>query len=230
MHPQRGVSLLVLQGGAPVHINGRPVGEFSFLRPGDCVALGSLRMELVEEGSAALPDWAAGEPPVIDSQSATAASRVVLRGVSGKYFGRSIGLLASPVVGSGPDADLRLDDAALPARHARVELWPNAVVLRELAAGDGARVNGMTIRNGELRHGDQLVFDQHRFVLEAPGLPAPSPVRRSITGVHGAVPESPESDRSDDDTSRTQAEHGHTIWWLVGAAALIAIIFASLIY
>lgn len=232
LHPQRGLSLTMLQDGATVHVNGRPVSEFSFLRAGDCIALGSLRMEIIGDVVDALPVWASGEAPKIEGQASSAASRVVLRGISGKYFGRSIGLLASPVVGSGPDADLRLDDAALAARQARLELWPDAVVLRELAPGDGARINGLSVHNGELRHGDQVVFDQHRFVLEAPGLPAQHPARRPITGVHEAVPDAANQAPTgvDAEGPARSSRIGHTAWWLVGAAALIAAIFARLVY
>ena len=130
VHPQRGLSLSVLEPGAGVHVNGRPVGEFAFLRPGDCIALGSLRLELASSRPAIRPQRSGGEPPAMDTQNAGAASRVVLRGVSGKHFGRSIGLATWPVVGSGPAADLCLDDAALAATQARFELWPAAVVLR----------------------------------------------------------------------------------------------------
>lgn len=230
LHPQRGLSLTVLDDAASVHVNGRPVAEFSLLRAGDCIALGKVRLELISDHDGALPVWAAGEPPEIDAQGASAASRVVLRGVSGKYYGRSLGLASSPVVGSGPEAEIRLDDAALAARHARLELWPNAVVLRELESGEGARVNGQAVRNGELRHGDQIVFDQHRFVVEAPGLPAQAPSRRPITGVHEAIPEDPSLSDHGAAAGEAHASSGRTLWWLLGAAALIAAIFASLVY
>ncbi len=230
LHPQRGLSLTVLDDAASVHVNGRPVAEFSLLRAGDCIALGKIRMELVSDHDGVLPVWAAGEPPAIDAQAASAASRVVLRGVSGKYYGRSLGLIGSPVVGSAPDAEIRLDDAALAARHARLELWPNAVVLRELAAGEGARVNGLPVHNGELRHGDQIAFDQHRFVVEAPGLPAQAPVRRPITGVHEALSDDAGMHADASGTTDAHASSGRTLWWLLGAAALIAAIFAGLVY
>jgi len=229
-HPQRGLSLAVLDASAKVHVNGRPVHEFSFLRAGDCIAIGNVRVELVADVVDALPSWARGEPPAIDPQASGAAARVVLRGVSGKYYGKTIALSASPVVGSNPSAELCLDDAGIAARQARVELWPNAVVLRALERGEGGRLNGQSVSNAEIRHGDQLVFDRHRFVLEAPGLPAQPPARRPITGVHEAVPDKAGAAAADPASTSGSAGSGNTLWWLIGAAALIAAVFASLVY
>ncbi len=229
VHPQRGLSLSVLEPGAGVHVNGRPVGEFAFLRPGDCIALGSLRMELASSRPAIRPQRSGGDPPAMDTQNAGAASRVVLRGVSGKHFGRSIGLASWPVVGSGPQAELRLDDAAVGATQARFELWPTAVVLRELAPSEGIRVNGRTVHETELRHGDQVVFDQHRFVLEAPGLPPPNTMRPPITGVQDAVPANLAGPDPAARGGEAPASTGSPLWWLVGAAALIGLGFAALL-
>lgn len=229
VHPQRGVSLSVLEPGAAVHVNGRPVGEFAFLRPGDLIALGNLRLELASSRPEIRPRQSGGAAPRPDTQNSGAASRVVLRGVSGKHFGRSLGLGAWPVVGSGPDADLRLDDAALAPSQARFELWPTAVVLRDLADSEGVRVNGRMVRETELRHGDQIVFDQHRFVLEAPGLPPPNSMRPPITGVQDAVPAGVAAAADPARDASVGASSGSTLWWLVGAAALIGLGFAALL-
>lgn len=95
--------------------------------------------------------------------------RVVLRGVGGRHHGRSFTLDHPRLVGSAADADIRIDDPAFAARHARIGLQDGQVVLRGLEAGASCQVNGEPQRDALLQPGDQVVFDaHHRFVVEAP--------------------------------------------------------------
>ncbi len=95
--------------------------------------------------------------------------RVILRGVGGRYHGRSFTLEQSRLVGSCPESDVRIDDAAFAERHARIELYAESVVLRDLGSANGSLVNGERVRDAVLHPGDQVVFNgQHRFVIEAP--------------------------------------------------------------
>lgn len=225
LQPQRGLSLRVLDPAARVFVNGRPVREFAFLRAGDCIALGSLRAEVVGEVRS---ETASATPRAIDIGSNPSASRVVLRGVSGRYFGRSIAVADAPVLGSGPECQVRLEDAGLAPRQAQFDLGADGVTLRSLAREDGARVNGNAVSAAVLGHGDQIAFDQHRFVLEAPGLPGPSTRIESagvghVTSVQRAV-EAPLAGTD----GKVQAG-GQNIWWLIAAAALIGLGFVFLL-
>ncbi|GIX36660.1 MAG: hypothetical protein KatS3mg126_2439 [Lysobacteraceae bacterium] len=100
--PRRGI-LLHVSAGASVHVNGREVREFAMLRLGDVIHLGRATLLLKPERDEVIrvevPDASAPHPA--DPVSRAAASRVVLRGVSGGFFGRSLALQSRVVVGSG---------------------------------------------------------------------------------------------------------------------------------
>lgn len=158
---RRGAWLHVDEGSGGVHVNGRPVRRLALLRPGDTVFVDGVEVALA---SPRRPD------PALPPASGEADPRVVLRGVGGRYHGRSFTLERPRLVGRGAAADIRLDDPGIADRHARLELHGDLVQLRDLGGGEGIVVNGQPVRDAVLRPGDQLVFDgQHRFVVEAPG-------------------------------------------------------------
>src|SRR5690606_14493718 len=100
--------------------------------------------------------------------SAPPDPRVVLRGIGGRHHGRSFTLDRSRVVGSGSDADIRIEDPAFAMRHARIGLQGGVVALQALGE-ESCMVNGRRVREAALQPGDQVVFDDHhRFVVEAP--------------------------------------------------------------
>jgi pSer/pThr/pTyr-binding forkhead associated (FHA) protein len=148
--------------------------------------------------------------------------RVVLRGVGGRYHGRSFTLDRPRVVGSSTEADVRIDDPAFAERHARIGLQGGAIVLRDLGSEEGSVVNGETLRDALLQPGDQIVFDaHHRFVIEAP---ARAMQRDELLPV------------LDDDVDERVAEArqalGHSarrLPWLLLAALLIAAALSALL-
>jgi pSer/pThr/pTyr-binding forkhead associated (FHA) protein len=169
---QRGILLNVLDGAAGVHVNARPVKEFGFLRLGDVISLERLQV-LIKPDRDSLIDTSvpADSRPLTDATQRTGASRVVLRGVSGSYSGRSMSLRDPVRIGRGDDMEVHLDDPDLPQHHATLELYGERVLLRDCGSADGSVVNGVPARNAVLHPGDQIAFDGHRFILEAPGLP-----------------------------------------------------------
>jgi pSer/pThr/pTyr-binding forkhead associated (FHA) protein len=165
---RRGVWLHVDEGALGVHVNGRPVQRLAMLRAGDVVFVDGADIALV--GPIAPTDAAPASP------RSDGDPRVVLRGVGGRYHGRSFTLERPRLVGRSVDADIRLDDPEIAERHARLELHGDFVHLRDLGSAEGSVVNGQPVRDALLRPGDQVVFDaHHRFVVEAPGHAA-SPV------------------------------------------------------
>ncbi|MEP6634071.1 MAG: FHA domain-containing protein [Luteimonas sp.] len=166
---RRGVWLTVSEGARGVHVNGRQVRRMAMLRLGDAIYVDGVEMLLVSDRPiAALP--ASLKHAALDSEG---DPRVVLRGVGGQYHGRSFTLEAPRLVGRTSDADIRIDDPAFADRHARLELFDDAIVLRDLGSVDGSMVNGVSVRDAIMRPGDQIVFDaHHRFVIEAPARPS----------------------------------------------------------
>ena len=148
------------------------------------------------------------------------------------------------LIGRGADARIRLDEPALAEQHARVELHGDRVILRDLA-GEGTLVNGVRIKDALLVSGDQLTFEQHRFVVEAPGLKAPTrrhdatplpsqsipnntQTMRAVPGANMSGTLNASASASTEAQPRT-ARSGATMWWLILAAAALGTAIALLL-
>ncbi len=205
----------------------------AMLHLGDIVTLGTIQSILKPDSddnirvklptqSQSADDGAGG-----DDQS-TEPSRVVLRGVSGTYFGKSIPVRSRLVIGHQADSGLQLDEAGMSPRHAQIEIVENAIFLRDLGSTNGTWVNGVQVRDAVLHPDDQIAFERNRFLLEAPGLPTRGSEERfddeeaNITQTLRAVPKlhARQDDASVVSGSR-QMNNG--LWWLIGVAAVIAI-------
>jgi hypothetical protein len=152
--------------------------------------------------------------------------RMVLRGVGGRYHGRSFTLDRARVVGSAADADVRIDDPAFAERHAQIGLQGGVVVLRDLGSVDGSVVNGETLRDAVLQPGDQIVFDaHHRFVIEAP---ARAPRRDESMPVF-------DDDEADEHVAQARearqalSHSARRLPWLLLAALLLAAALSALL-
>ncbi|MDQ2703022.1 MAG: FHA domain-containing protein [Pseudomonadota bacterium] len=160
---RRGVWLTVGEGVRGVHVNGRPVQRQALLRTGDCIHVDGHEIVLAR-GSGGSRE----APPREFAAQGASDPRIVLRGIGGHHHGRSFTLDRQRVVGSGSDADIRIDDPAFAPRHARIGLQDGMVVLQSLG-DESCLVNGQRLREAVLQPGDQIVFDDHhRFVIEAP--------------------------------------------------------------
>ena len=206
---RRGLWLQVANGVRGIHVNGRSVRRVAALRAGDALHLDGV--EVLVQGR---PGDAAPLPE--DAAETTGDTRMLLRGVGGPYHGRSVPLDRPRLVGYGREADIRADHEAVSERHARLERHGERVLLRDLGSEAGSLVNGHRVRDAVLLPGDQVVFGQCRFVVEAPfvSLPEPppaAPVRAAPEPV--ALPEP--------STSR---------WpWLLLAAMLLAVALGALL-
>jgi hypothetical protein len=162
---RRGVWMTVEDAAGGVHVNGRPVRRMAMLRIGDAVYVDGVEMLLVSGKLPPAVPMRLGNAPM----DAVVDPRVVLRGVGGRYHGRSFTLERPLLVGRSAEADVRIDDVAFAERHARFELHGDIVVLRDLGSAEGSMVNGELVRDAVINAGDQVVFDAHnRFVIEAP--------------------------------------------------------------
>ena len=206
---RRGVWMTVDEAAGGVHVNGRPVRRMAMLRIGDAVYVDGVEMLLVSGKSVPAVPMRLGNAPM----DATVDPRVVLRGVGGRYHGRSFTLGRPLLVGCSADADIRIDDAAFAERHARIELHGDTVVLRDLGSVEGSMVNGELVRDAVINPGDQSVFDAHnRFVLEAPA--------HAVTH-YGSLPAL--SSGADGMASQQSiAQSARRLPWLLLAALLIA--------
>lgn len=240
LQDRRGLWLRVPPDAPGVHLNARPVRRLAQLRPGDLVCLDKLRLVVRADDEPAIDRRIPGGPPApMNEAQRVSAARVVLRGLSGQHFGRTYTLTEPRLLGRAGSADIRLDDAAVAERHAMVELHNDRVVLRALG-NDGSLLNGVPVRDAVLSPGDQLAIDQHRFVLEAPGLPQRGqagglkPAAATHTQTMKAVrvpvaadppPATPEPAKSPDNARNPVA-----LLYLIAAATVLAAALTYLLY
>lgn len=168
-HGRRG-SWLTVPNGATVVLNARPVKRIAYLRAGDLVCLNALqvRVESTDPPPPAPAPLVAAKRPAPDD--AQAANRVVLRGLSGVWFGRSIPIVGPRQLGRGHGVDVRLEGPEVKERHAVIEVEGGVVVVRAGVPSASLRVNGHLVASARLAAGDQLEIGPHRFTIEAPGL------------------------------------------------------------
>ena len=243
---ERSIVHSVSDAQARVHVNARPVREKALLRLGDTVSLDTIQLRLMPDRDAAIrtqvPAGSRNPTPAspggADEMNATRARlappKVVLRGVSGSYFGKIVPVRGRLVIGRGADCDLVLDEAEMSRRHAVIENSGDGIYLRDLGSANGTFVNGVQVRDAVLHPDDQIAFDTNRFLLEAPSLPtreegdqpAIDVDHSTITQTMRAVPKpvQPAPAKPADERNKND------IWWLIGAAALIALGIAVLFY
>jgi pSer/pThr/pTyr-binding forkhead associated (FHA) protein len=241
--PQRGILLHVAGGGATVHVNGRAIQEFGILRLGDVLSIGRAQLLLKpDRDDAIVVKVPAGSAPALSDPAVLAAtSRVVLRGVAGGFYGRSIALQEKVVVGRGAAATVRIDDPELPEQAVSFEVFGDRVVLRDLGTPDGAVVNGVPVRDAILHPGDQIAIEVHRFVLEAPGLPlrgSEAAAEPLAPGAHAGSTQTMRAVRVEPPTPQPAVQQvlepaaastgRNRLGWLLLAGALIAAALAGL--
>lgn len=237
LRDRRGLWLRVPAGAHAVHLNARPVKRLAQLRPGDLVCLDRLRLVLRSQVPPEIERQIPASPPAAMTEAQrVAASRVVLRGLSGQHFGRSYTLTEPRLFGRSASADVRLDDAGVAERHAMVELHGDRVVLRALG-GDTSQVNGHPVRDAVLAPGDQVAIDQHRFALEAPGLPArgqsggrlaSSPNTQTLGAVRVPLAQDPAPAPYLPASPPAVRDPG-ALWWLIAAATVLAAAMTALL-
>ena len=237
---RRGIWLRLPSGTQGVHLNARPVRRAALLHVGDQVCLEQLQIVLSEGDSRRIDRRIPPTPPAgLGESQRVSASRVVVRGLTGSLYGRSFTLTEPKLVGRSAICDIRIDDPALAERHAQFELHGDRVVLRAFGEGEFISVNGVSVRDAVLSPGDQIVIDQHRFLLEAPGLPmrgqeqvrgtppmAHTQTMKSLKPATGqaAGPDAdlaPEQDKPSSDPG--------ALWWLIAAAAVLAAALTALL-
>lgn len=238
LRDRRGLWLRVPAGAPGVHLNARPVQRLAQLRPGDLVCLDRLRLVVRGDEAPEIDRRIPSSPPAaMNEAQRVSAARVVLRGLSGQHFGRSYTLTEPRLFGRSASADVRLEDAGVAERHAMVELHGDRVVLRALGS-DTSTVNGVAVRDAVLAPGDQLAIDQHRFVLEAPGLPprghlggpkpAANPHTQTLSAVRVPVANDP-APASHAPGLPTPVRDPGALWWLIAAATVLAAAMTALL-
>jgi pSer/pThr/pTyr-binding forkhead associated (FHA) protein len=234
---ERSLVLNVLDAQARTHVNARPVREKAILRLGDIVSLDTVQFMVKPDRDDSIRTKIPAQKPgaradeIGATQMRLVPPKVVLRGVSGAYFGKIIPVRGKLVIGRGSECDLILDEPEMSRRHAVIENFGDGIYLRDLGSANGTFVNGVQVRDAVLHPDDQIAFDRNRFLLEAPGLPGRGEVgiaeedAPNITQTMQAI-RSPERPGAAPASERGRND----VWWLIGAAALIGLGLALLLF
>jgi len=225
---KRGAILEVLDPRARTHVNARPIVEKALLRLGDVVSFDSVAVTLKPDSDKAIDTRV---PAEATRGTPREFSRVVLRGVSGIHYGKTICVGARLVIGNG-SRGLDIDEPQTGELHASIDTTDEAIHFRDIGSVHGTEINGVLVKTAVLHPGDQINFGRNRFVLEAPGYPLrgqsmPTPANQApaITQTLDAI------QISDPVPSAPPVEDsGSGIWWLIVAAGLIGLAIAALIW
>lgn len=171
--------MLDVPGDARVSVNGTEVSGLIALRDGDRVSFDRCEARLAE-----MENLAVGGPTRVgtsanDDLFATtvrqALPRLALRGVAGKFFGRSYPLGGVVTVGRAPDSTLRLDESGISRQHARLLPTDDGLQIEDLGSTNGTFVNGRRVLHAVARVGDEIGFDTLRFRLHSTALSEDAP-------------------------------------------------------
>lgn len=214
----RGVVLEILDASARAHVNARPVREKAFVRYGDTLCLGAVTIAVIQH----LPEEAVGEPGAWQSLR-QGLPRGVLRGMNGKWFGKSVAIGEQLVVGSDDAGELCLSAHPQVREFARIDVAPGAIHLSSSEVA-GTLVNGLRRERVSLKTGDQLSFGRDRFVVECSSAETwvPDLIAAEAEPEHATEPAAVDQD---DDAAGTST----AIWWLIAAAALIGAALAAVL-
>lgn len=110
--------------------------------------------------------------PTDPGDEPTSECRYVLRGVNGEGFGRTIPVNGPICLGRSYDCDVCFDAPNLSREHARLVPEPAGVHVIDLRSTNGTYVNSLRVADAVAAPGDEVRFDQLRFlVLERPQAP-----------------------------------------------------------
>jgi hypothetical protein len=198
----RGLVLHVRSGCQRIYVNARAVRERALLRYGDTLTLGANRLLITSD---------AAPPPVGEAgASGAVAGRVTLRVVSGAASGQALAVAPELRLGNG---SRHFGDLAYGCRVAQ---QGDALVFESDSASP--RVNGWRGNRMRLSPGDQIVLDEHRLVVEAPGM------QHAAHVASFPPPASIKPKPAPDESPRTE------VWGLIAAAAILAAIIALFLY
>lgn len=199
----RGVLLVVLPGCQRVYVNARAVRERALLHYGDTVTLGATKFLVTTDAA----------PPQVDAADTlgTGTGQAMMRVVSGAASGRALAVAPELRLGIG---SRHFGDLGYACR-----VFQDAAGLIFESESAAPRVNGWRCHRVRLSPGDQIVLGEHRLVVEAPGLQYAAHLA-SLPPPPAAEEPEPEPD----DSPHTE------IWWLIAAAALLAVLIALFLY
>lgn len=207
----RGIVLEIVESGARAHVNARPVREKAFVRYGDTLCLDSITLTVAEMAASGLE--------VSDPETpARGLQRGVIRGVSGRWFGKSVAIADGLLIGIGRDGAAIIGESSDSTPALRFAVTATGLLIHSMEPS-GSLLNGHRCSSNGLRSGDQLVVGRDRFVVECstakPVVEMPDPMAAA---------------RAESTANEVEARRSSgAVWWLIGAAALIGLILVAIL-
>jgi len=225
---QRGIILEVVDPAARTHVNARPIVEKALLRLGDIVNLGDAAIVVKPDSDELIRTRLPDATRMVDVSSIPVS--VVLRGVSGAHFGKTIAVGEELVVGNGRGAGLDIDEPGAGERLVTIAALGDAIHLRGLGSNGAITVNGVPVRDAVLHPGDQITFGRNRFVLEAPGYAARGKEIHTPANFAPAITQTMPAISLPEDAGGVDVDTGSSAWWLIIVAGVIGLSIAGLLW
>jgi pSer/pThr/pTyr-binding forkhead associated (FHA) protein len=141
------------------------------LQAWDVIRLGSVELEVTDPNGHRPNDWA------LKTESDLLASQFYT-------------LQAETVVGRDPACDLTIDSNLLSRQHAKLIIDEEHLRIIDLESANGTYVNGIKITETNAHPGDEIRFDQQKFVVIGPTPPQQlAQLQENQTEVRGHRPE-----------------------------------------
>jgi pSer/pThr/pTyr-binding forkhead associated (FHA) protein len=147
------ISIVDLLSASGTFVNEHRINGRCELKAWDIIRLGTVELEVIDPGERRPEDWALS----IESDL-----------LAGQFFP----LGEKTVVGRDPTCDLTIDSRLLSRRHAELTIEVDHLRVVDLGSANGTFINGEKIEEGIARPGDELRFDQERFVVLGPSIAA----------------------------------------------------------
>ena len=159
-------SVKVDNPAAMVSVNGRLVKDSREVREGDLIIMSQVHCKIVTEKVEA--------PDDNRTRIRMALPKFVLRGVSGVYFGKTFPLRGKTSLGRHSDNDIFINVDGISRKHAVISIVADGLEIEDLDSSNGTFVNGKKIIKQKLEIGDEVKFDNIRFLIQSPGAPMAS--------------------------------------------------------
>lgn len=143
------ISIVDLVSASGTYVNEHRISSRRELKAWDVIRLGTVELEVIDPGARRPEDW------VLSIESDLFASQFYT-------------LQNKTVVGRDPGCDLTIDSRLLSRRHAELTVEGDHLRVVDLGSVNGTFINGERVQEGIARSGDELRFDQERFIVLGP--------------------------------------------------------------
>ena len=143
------ISVVDLLSASGTFVNEHRINGRCQLKAWDVIRLGTVELEVIDPSERRPEDWALS----IESDL-----------LAGQFYP----LGEKTVVGRDPACDLTIESRLLSRRHAELTIERDHLRVVDLGSANGTFINGQKVDEGIARPGDELRFDQERFVVLGP--------------------------------------------------------------